>query len=154
MDYLEYDDSGSIPKLSEIRVSVDSVQRRPKAASYPEAEPVQFEWPNKPAGFDIEIRRRSMNIGTGAIIDTDKLRHELVLEVKNTGQSVIRLLKLRLDYFDKKEKKRFTKDKLVTIDSYPHIRPGRARVELFLAIIPNMSPDEYGWYDITVVEAK
>ena len=154
VDYLKYVESDQFPKFSEVRVQVLTAVKRPAPASYPPSPVKPVAWPNKPPGMDVEVRERRSVVTQGYMLDKRNVSHDLVLEVRNTGQTSLRMLELRVVYFDKSGKELDAKRAIVNLTSYPSLKPGDVRVYGTTYGIGGLQAADFGRYELSAADVR
>jgi hypothetical protein len=154
IDYLQHEKTDLMPDLAEVVLSMETLSRHPAPPGYEPCPIVETAWPDRPDHMKIEVRRRSLTVAQGYMFDQTKLRHDLVLELKNTGATPLELVKFGVAYFDRAGKLRHKVESLAVIETQPVFRPGQVWGARVLTGLPDMKAEEYGRYEVSVIEAR
>ena len=175
---LEYSQGKILPALKEVRLSVSMSSKQPAPASYDPSQSLPIVWLNKVPNISIDVRERLSNLSQGSTSissngiqkNRQNLRHEVVLEVQNTGKSSIKHLELGVQYLDKhgnlieleppmflsqqKDEALYTKTVYIGSSNDPMLNPGQNRVYQTSVTLKDTPLEDFKEYTITVVEVK
>jgi hypothetical protein len=154
LDYHKYLKADVFPEYREVRVYVESATKRAAPGDYELSPKLEFDWPNKPFNFELEIRERLSTVGQGYLGTPEDMTHRLVLGLTNTGRLPIEKLSLRIDYLDRDGKPITSKRSIVNLDSYPRFKVGQTRVYGTFERIRNTDRETFGGYRVAISEIE
>lgn len=137
------------PTLTQLRLSVTTVDQLPAPASYPTAQPLDYSWPSskQSPGIKFELTRRRENFSTYA---ADNGYFEADWGITNTGDQAIRGLKLAVTFYAKNNRKLGVNEVFVVSSSDTALLPGEVRP---IHVIEQLA-DTYKRYEVNVIEAE
>jgi|GEM_PF-4385359 len=128
------------PKIKKILLLFDIVKKLP-GKNYEEGKPTRYTWEAENslnAKFAIYQRENSTVKSFGFHYRT------LVLRFKNTGTRSIKELKVKIKWYDKKNKHIKTETSFIVFPQGPYLEPGQVRVATLITDFPeNADPDHY-----------
>lgn len=129
VDFSIFRQNTQIPNVKEIRLILNGINAEANDAVFDKSPSIPFSWSfKKPSNFDLEIRERK-SIFEPMSYQPNQTRHQLVLEIENTGNSSIKGLKLEVEWLDAQGNIIHTEDELVTYSSQPSIKRNQTRVD-------------------------
>lgn len=133
------------PQLAKLRLSMTTIDQLPASESYAEPAPVAYEWDaSQPPQISFALGSRSESF-------TSNFSNYFDAEwaATNTGDTAIRGLKLRVDFFDKRNQLIVSNETYVVAGSGAPMLPGDVRP---IRVIKEVSED-YERYEVFVIEA-
>ena len=133
------------PRLAKLRLSMTTIDQLPASESYAEPAPVAYEWDVRQPpqiSFTLGSRSESFTSNFSNYFDAE-------WAATNTGDTAIRGLKLRVDFFDKRNQLIVSSETYVVAGSGAPMLPGDVRP---IRVIKEVSED-YDRYEVFVMEA-
>jgi tetratricopeptide (TPR) repeat protein len=120
------------PSLQKVKMTITDKDIQASNAKFEPSPEISVNWSfKKPANFDIKLRERNNAFAPIAYLK-GKTRHNLVIEVENTGNSTIQALKLEIQWLDANGKVLESRDNIINYSSMPKIKPGQTRLDWFI----------------------
>lgn len=156
----------ALPELSAVTLTVQEITKQPAPIAYAPFRPVAVKWLQHPPNFDLVIRERSMEMGEYHVDGMRQLNSTLVLEIQNTGKSMIRHIELEIQYLNLQGQPIEIKDSSLSRSPYTDIlffwgtlgdpawKPGQIRAEKNIDFLLNTPRAQFQGYQITVVNIE
>lgn len=142
------------PNVAKVRLAVVSLAQLPAPASYNPSPKIATGWLGvKPSNIDLEIRERSSSYRTSSLYK-GKVSHDLVLEIKNVGNSNIKRMKIQVAWLDANGKTLTSKEQIVVLSSEAPLLREYTRVEYVLGQIETSSPSQIANYKVSIIEVS
>lgn len=139
----------TIPDLAEVRLSVSAIESEPAPKTYTEDAPIKHAWSIKqPAKITFKLANRTENLAT--YDEVDKAFFNAEWAITNTGDTPIRKLKLKANFYNQKGQLLQTEDILPVYGSDAPMLPGETRP---IQVNESIAKD-YARYEVTVLEAE
>ncbi|NJL13186.1 MAG: tetratricopeptide repeat protein [Microscillaceae bacterium] len=143
----------TVPVLREasIRFTLSAHENAP--ARYEASPEIPHTWAfEKPANFDLKIRERISSYENIRYAQ-GKTRHELVLEIENTGNTSFKGLNLLVTWRDAQGKILAEKEDLVSFASMPKLKRGQTRLAWYFETLP-VPRAQIKNYEVSVIEVE
>ncbi|MEL7508108.1 MAG: hypothetical protein AAFN42_12315 [Cyanobacteria bacterium J06554_1] len=137
------------PTLTQVRLSVTTIDQLPAPASYPTAQLLNYTWPSsdQSPGIKFELTRRRENFSTYSASDG---YFDADWGITNTGDQAIRGLKLAVTFYSENNRKLSVNEVFVVSSSDTALLPGEVRP---IHVIEQLA-DTYKRYEVNVIEAE
>jgi hypothetical protein len=133
------------------RLYVDIVERQPAPDVYAESKPVELIWEVEPGNTESTLFERESLVNETPLLKT--WSHRLTLEVRNTGQRVIKKLQVRVDWLDSHGLVIGSDTSYLITSTGPALMPGTQIAHKVLQSFPESTP-RFDRYTITVVAVE
>lgn len=152
VDFLEYQKNSSAPDLSEVRVSVDFIEKEQAPPSYEPSKKLPIEWAaERPSNYNVEVRMRLSSLKHSY---KEGFYHKLALEVENTGNRSIEQMQIQMQWLNKQGEVKHTNEVYITISSYPKIKRGETRVYGGTYNVQNLKKEDYGEFRVKILSVE
>ena len=133
------------PALVTLRLSIVTLDQLPAASSYTPARPIDYSWAfSQPLHLQFELGARAETVSTSykTHVDAD-------WAVVNTGETAIRELKFKVDFYDDGDRITRSKEIYAVLGGYAALLPSEIRpIRVFEEV-----PENYTRYTVEVLEA-
>ena len=133
------------PALVTLRLSIVTLDQLPAASSYTPARPIDYSWAfSQPLHLQFELGARAENVSTSY-----KTHFDADWAVVNTGETAIRELKFKVDFYDDRDRITSSKEIYAVLGGYAALLPSEIRpIRVFEEV-----PENYTRYTVEVLEA-
>ncbi len=139
------------PRLQEVQLSVDIVEREPAASAYDATPPIPVTWEfTQPAHLDVEVYERESRISSGF----REQMHFLTLAAYNQGTRSVQHLRLKVTWFDAQDATITSELTYVVPSTGPAMRSGETWLARAIGKFPEGEDTPFARYAVTVVEAE
>lgn len=151
--FLEFVKNQTMPDFSEVRISVQQINKKKSETAYAPSQPVDVDWGVvQPEGMDIEVNERLSSLSKS--VYGKGFYHRVVLEVKNTGDKPINSMNFQLQWLDNAGEVITTNRLYVNTESGVKINTGETRVINGTWHIKDRSLKDLADYKVIVMESE